>query len=168
MNPISFLTRQFFHNPVQTFAEPRTAALSPQKAGLTDSRTEQAAEGRKVSRQPDYDTYECQTCKSRKYKDGSNDPGVSFKTAAHLDPETAPYAIRSHEGEHVAHNKAQAQRENREIVSQTVTYHTDICPECGRVYMSGGTTRTVSRAAGEKSPYEDQGIRKGIYLDLTA
>ena len=25
-----------------------------------------------------------------------------------------------------------------------MTLHTDICPECGRVYISGGTTRTVT------------------------
>lgn len=168
MNPISFLTRQMFYNPVQPPAGTQTAALSPAKTQEVGEAKESSADGQKVSRQPDYDTYECQTCKNRKYKDGSDDPGVSFKTATHLDPEAAPYAIRSHEGEHVAHNKAKAQKENREIVSQTVTYHTDICPECGRVYMSGGTTRTVSKATGEKNPFEGQMDRKGVYLDLIA
>lgn len=163
MGPISFLTHQIFRSPLRTPANTQSASLSPADIGQ-----EPAAENRSVARQPDYDTYECQTCKNRKYKDGSDDPGVSFKTAAHLDPEAAPYAIRSHEGEHVAHNKAEAQRENRRIVSQTVTYHTDICPECGRVYMSGGTTRTVSKAEGEKKPYEGQSIQKGVYLDLVA
>ena len=122
----------------------------------------------KVGGQPDYDTYECQTCKSRKYKDGSDDPGVSFKTATHLDPEKASYAIRSHENEHVAHNKAKAAREGREIVSQTVTYHTDVCPECGKVYMSGGNTRTVTRSAGNDDPYQGKTDQKGVYLDLIA
>ena len=32
------------------------------------------------------------------------------------------------------------------MVSQSVTYHTAICPECGRAYVSGGTTRTVTAA----------------------
>ncbi len=168
MNPISFLSHQIFQNPVRAFTDTQAAVLSPPETGLTDSKTEQTAVGRKVARQPDFDTYECQTCKSRKYKDGSDDPSVSFKTATHLDPEAAPYAIRSHEGEHVAHNRARAQRENREIVSQTVTYHTDICPECGKVYMSGGTTRTVSKGGGEKNPYEGRNDQKGVYLDLIA
>ena len=29
---------------------------------------------------------ECQTCKNRKYVDGSDDPNVSFKTPGHIDP----------------------------------------------------------------------------------
>lgn len=35
---------------------------------------------------------ECQTCKERKYQDGSNDPGVSFKTPASISPERAASA----------------------------------------------------------------------------
>ena len=27
-----------------------------------------------------------------------------------------------------------------------MTIHTSICPECGKVYVSGGTTRTTTRA----------------------
>ncbi len=42
--------------------------------------------------------------------------------------------------------QAKAQRENRRVVSQSVTIHNDICPECGKVYVSGGTTRTVTAA----------------------
>ncbi len=123
-------------------------------------------EGRRVDGQGGADDGECQTCKSRKYKDGSNDPGVSFKTATHLDPETASYAIRAHEGEHVAHAWADAARNDKEIISQSVTYHTDICPECGRTYMSGGTTRTVTRSAPET--YEAEKIQKGRLLDVMA
>ncbi len=88
----------------------------------------------------------CQTCEQRKYKDGSDDPGVSFKTATKLSPEEAATAVRGHEMEHVVRNQAKAQREDRKVVSQSVTIHTDICPECGDVYTSGGTTRTVTKA----------------------
>ena len=42
--------------------------------------------------------------------------------------------------------QAKAQQEDRKVVSQSVTYHTDICPECGKTYVSGGTTRTVTKA----------------------
>ncbi len=86
---------------------------------------------------------ECQTCEKRKYRDGSRDPGVSFKTAAHIDPEMSASVVRGHEMEHVVNNRAKAKREDREIVSQSVTLHTSICPECGTVYTSGGTTTTV-------------------------
>ena len=39
-------------------------------------------------------TTECQTCKNRKYVDGSNEANVSFKNAAHISPEAASSAVR--------------------------------------------------------------------------
>ncbi len=93
---------------------------------------------------------ECQTCKERKYQDESNDPGVSFKTPTNVAPEQAAAAVRGHEQEHVGREQAKARQEGREVVSQSVTYHTAICPECGKVYISGGTTRTSTRAAREQ------------------
>lgn len=96
---------------------------------------------------------ECQTCKERKYQDGSDDPGVSFKTAAHIDPELAAAKVRGHEMEHVAREQTSAAREDRKIVCQTVSYQTAICPECGRAYVSGGTTRTAT-AANREPPAE--------------
>lgn len=89
---------------------------------------------------------ECQTCKKRKYQDGSDDPGVSFKTATNIAPERVASAVRGHEQEHVVREQAKAQREDRKVVSQSVTLHTAICPECGDVYISGGTTRTTTKA----------------------
>lgn len=100
---------------------------------------------------------ECQTCKERKYQDGSDDAGVSFKTPTKIDPDQAPSAVRGHEMEHVYREQAKAQREDRKVVSQNVTYHTAICPECGRGYISGGTTRTVTAA---ESQAEDQESRQ--------
>ena len=120
----------------------------------------------KVWGQPDYDTYECQTCKNRKYQDGSNDLGVSFKTPTSLTPEKAAYAVRAHESEHVARAWAQAQREDKEIVSQSVTYRTGVCPECGKTYIAGGSTQTVFRSAPET--YEKAPAEKGKYLDILA
>lgn len=103
---------------------------------------------------------ECQTCKERKYQDGSDDSSVSFQTPTHIDADAAPATVRGHELEHVAHEQARAQRDGRKVVSQTVTLHTDICPECGRVYVSGGTTRTVTKADNSQEmaqPEEEQG-----------
>lgn len=101
----------------------------------------------------------CETCEKRKYQDGSDDPGVSFKTPTNVAPELAASAVRGHEQEHVVREQAKAQREDRKVVSQTVTYHTGICPECGRVYVSGGTTRTVTAADNrpeQPDPQKDQ------------
>ena len=101
---------------------------------------------------------ECQTCKERKYQDGSDDPGVSFKTASHIDPELAAAKVRGHEMEHVVREQAKAEREGRKVISQSVTMHTAICPECGKAYVSGGTTRTTtaeSPGAGMPVPEQD-------------
>lgn len=115
-----------------------------------------------VSRR-NFDSYECQTCKNRKYQDGSNDPGVSYKTPTRLSPESAAAAVRSHENEHVSHARTQALQEDKKIVSQSVTYHSAVCPECGRNYISGGTTRTVFKNNTEEQSMEPE---KGKYIDL--
>lgn len=167
MYPISFNSQAFFYSN-QMMMGMQNGTMRPEGSSRAGETAESVAPGnkRQINGQGDYDTYECQTCKNRKYKDGSNDPGVSFKTATHLDPETASYAIRSHEGEHVAHARAKAEQEDQKIVSQSVTYHTSICPECGRTYMSGGVTRTVFRSAPET--YEKEKVQKGRFLDAVA
>ena len=96
-----------------------------------------------------FDRNECQTCKNRRYQDGSNDPGVSFKTPGKIDPSVAQSRVRGHEYEHVFRERSKAVREGREVISQSVTLQTGICPECGRTYVSGGTTRTVTRKSQE-------------------
>ncbi len=88
----------------------------------------------------------CETCEKRKYQDGSNDAGVSFKTPTRIDPSQVASAVRGHEMEHVYREQAKAKREGRKVVNQTVTLHNAICPECGRVYISGGTTKTSTMA----------------------
>ncbi len=92
---------------------------------------------------------ECKTCEQRKYQDGSNDAGVSYKTPTHISPEQAGTAVRGHEMEHVSREQAKAVREGREVISQSVTVHTAICPECGTAYVSGGTTRTTTAESQE-------------------
>lgn len=92
----------------------------------------------------------CQTCKKRKYQDGSDDPGVSFKTPTNVVPELAASAVQGHEQKHVVREQAEAWREGREVVSRSVTYHSAICPECGKVYVSGGTTRISTRTVQEQ------------------
>lgn len=93
-----------------------------------------------------FDSFECQTCKNRRYQDQSDDSGVSFQTASHIDPSAAYSAVRSHENEHVARNRTQAEQHGQKIAYQTVTINRAICPECGRSYVSGGVTHTVTKA----------------------
>jgi len=87
---------------------------------------------------------ECQTCKNRKYVDKSDDASVSFQTPTSVNPNMSTAAVASHENEHVRNEKANAARDGREIVNQTVTMTYAFCPECGKLYASGGTTRTTS------------------------
>ncbi|HAK58316.1 MAG TPA: hypothetical protein DCP06_04990 [Lachnospiraceae bacterium] len=90
---------------------------------------------------------ECETCKNRKYVDGSNEGDVSFKAPSHIDPSAAPARVMGHEMEHVANARQEDAKENKELVSVSVTLHTSICPECGRVYVSGGETNTTMRTS---------------------
>lgn len=112
---------------------------------------------------------ECETCKNRKYQDGSDDPGVSFKNATKISPEAVASAVRGHEMEHVYRNRAKAAREDREVVSQSVVIKTAICPECGKSYVAGGETKTVTRAK-QADRYsvgrEDPSL--GNFMDLSA
>lgn len=136
-------------------------AQMPKLPGAKDDAAQQAdipALGESKSAQEVMEEGECQTCKERKYQDGSDDPGVSFKTPTHIGPDQAAAAVRGHENEHVVREQAKAQREDRKVVSQSVTYHTDICPECGKVYVSGGTTHTITKA--DNSQQADQQSRQ--------
>ena len=120
-------------------------------AGATDPTMTGAGDTAGVK--PGYKTTqaECQTCKERKYIDGS-DENVSFKAAAHISPEAAGGAVRAHEGEHVSNAYTKAAQNNGTVVNASVSIHTSVCPECGRTYVSGGTTNTTIRY-NESNPY---------------
>jgi hypothetical protein len=108
---------------------------------------------------------ECQTCKNREYRDGSNDPSVSFQTAAHIDPGAAESIVRAHEQEHVSHEQVKAKENGGEVVSQHVAIHYQTCPECGRTYVAGGTTTTVTRSPvgkGRESGASGESGGKGV------
>ncbi len=89
----------------------------------------------------------CETCENRKYQDGSDDPSVSFQTPTKLSPGQASSMVRSHEYEHVRNEKASAHREGREVIYQSVVIHGSICPDCGKPYVSGGETKTVTKGS---------------------
>ena len=96
---------------------------------------------------------ECQTCKERKYQDGS-DENVSFKAASHIDPNAAASRVRSHEQEHVSNAYKDAAQNNGKVLSCNVTIKSAVCPECGRTYVSGGTTATQIKYYNEENPYQ--------------
>lgn len=113
---------------------------------------------------------ECETCKNRKYQDGS-DEMVSFKSPAHISPESAPAAVRSHEQEHVTNAYSKAAQNNGKVIRASVSIHTSVCPECGRSYVSGGTTHTQIKYYNEENPYQkdlktqDGSKYKGMNVD---
>ncbi len=131
----------------------RTAGAVPGGRAAGTSGVSGAAEegGRRIGRKSSPE--ECQTCKERKYQDGS-DENVSFKAATHIAPEAAGAAVRAHEGEHVANAYAKAAENNGEVINASVTIHMGICPECGRTYVAGGTTRTSIKYSNESNPYQ--------------
>ena len=130
------------------------AAGSSQDAGKAEviknpGESTKVAPGRKSS------PAECQTCKERKYQDGS-DENVSFKTAQHISPTAAASRVRAHEQEHVTNAYSKAQQDGGKVVNASVTIHTAVCPECGRTYVSGGTTHTMIKYNNEKNPYTQE------------
>ena len=117
---------------------------------------------------------ECETCKERKYQDGSDEGNVSFKTAQHISPEAAGSAVRAHEGQHVSNAYKKAAQNNGKVLQASVAIHTSICPECGRTYVSGGTTTTKIKYGNEENPYvknlkdKDRGLLAGMNFDIKA
>jgi len=111
-----------------------SATVSPLSA---DKASEQKRTGKAESKG------ECQTCKERKYIDGSDEGNVSFKAPGHIAPEASAGVVMSHEKEHVANAKREGNKPGNELISATVSLKTAICPECGRSYVAGGTTRTL-------------------------
>lgn len=93
---------------------------------------------------------DCETCKGRKYVDGSDDAGVSYQTPTNISPAASMSKVYSHEQEHKSRENSQAIRENKEVVSNTISVTNSRCPECGRSYVSGGVTNTITRTDTKK------------------
>lgn len=119
-----------------------------EKEGKTNDRLSQDPE---VKMAKQMGILECQTCASRQYQDQSTDVGVSFKNGGNVSPQASFAAVSGHEQEHVNNARSEAAGENKEVVSQSVRIFTDICPECGKVYVSGGETRTQTATKSAQS-----------------
>ena len=145
------------------------------KANETDGAVLNPGESTQVQPGKKSSPAECKTCKERKYQDGS-DEQVSFKSASHISPEASAARVRGHEQEHVANAYKKAAQGDGKVMQASVKLQTAICPECGRSYVSGGTTTTKIAYSKEqedkKNPYlENMKARisdavKGQNLDL--
>lgn len=109
---------------------------------------------------------ECETCRNRKYQDKSNDPGVSFKSPSNLDPSQAATAVYSHEREHYTREEDKADAEGKEVLSNSIILFTDVCPECGKTYVAGGETTTITRKKAESAGFAKEFFYNtvGVYL----
>ncbi|MFA5072890.1 MAG: hypothetical protein WC539_03200 [Nitrospirota bacterium] len=111
----------------------------------------------------DHGPHECKICQERKYHDVSSDASVSFQTPTSVPPELAASAVRFHEQEHVMHNAVTAEQNGLKAAS-TVQIHTAVCPECGKLYVSGGTTITqYSAKQYPVAPSQDSGSFVNIW-----
>ena len=68
---------------------------------------------------------ECETCKNRKYQDGS-DEMVSFKSAAHISPGASGSRVRAHEQEHVSNAYKKAAQKNGKVMAANVSVRTSV------------------------------------------
>ncbi|SFG83995.1 hypothetical protein [Oribacterium sp. WCC10] len=146
-----------YYNSAQGYMNYRQFQDHPNKTtGQTDSDTVKAGRISSPS--------ECQTCKNRKYQDGSNEMDVSFKSASHISVGEAPSKVRAHEQEHVSNAYQKADEKNGKVLQASVSIKTAVCPECGTTYVAGGETTTkISYPVGDsasKSLADDTGLGK--------
>lgn len=172
--PVSYISP--YASSVAGTANAMSNTQAPIQAGDVTPTSDVAKVGQAAGKKVDKTdpSYECQTCENRKYQDGSNEHDVSFKSAAKVAPEAAASAVRSHEQMHVKNAYQKAEQDNGKVISANVTIHTSICPECGKTYVSGGTTRTMIKYSNEENPYQKNlknlqgGFLRGMNLDMEA
>lgn len=158
-------------NPYSSYNNIYSGSANRAVSNVSDTNTSNPDEVKKAGRKSSPE--ECQTCKERKYQDGS-DENVSFKSASHISPESAGARVRAHEQEHVSNAYKKAAQKNGEVINASVSIHTSICTECGRTYVSGGTTNTTIKYSNEENPYQkerkaqDALMLKGANIDYVA
>ncbi len=135
---------------LEAIAEKAYSQVMASQSGAFNKSSEQNAPKSEVSAKKDgfvgdCPGCQCEKCRARRYQDGSNDSRVSFQMPTVMDPIKAKIRVMSHEMEHVRSEQHKAKLENRIVVSQTVRIMNDRCEECGRSYVKGGFTRTITR-----------------------
>ena len=124
------------------------------KVSVRTDRTQGTDESHKVKGGYKSSPADCQTCRERKYQDGSNESDVSFKAPGHIAPQASAATVMAHEQQHVSNAYQKAAEKQGRVVSCSVSLHTAVCPECGTVYVSGGTTSTAISYPNESNPYQ--------------
>ena len=149
IGPLSNLVNNDYANLNHGQPAPITVPTTEEKPPIVENpgETTRKSPGRRSS------PAECETCKHRKYVDGSDESDVSFQTPSHIDPKSAGARVRADEQEHVANAYTKAAQRNGKVLSAVVAIHTGICPECGRTYVSGGTTTTKIKYSNDESAY---------------
>ncbi|MDR1704805.1 MAG: hypothetical protein LBS19_09015 [Clostridiales bacterium] len=104
---------------------------------------------------------QCETCANRTYQDASGDPGVSFKSPTKLSPGMAATAVASHEREHVNRNAAKAAQEDK-VAYSTVRLFSAVCPECGKSYISGGETMTMTKSKAKTQDFANKFMEAAV------
>lgn len=133
-----------------------SAGYGPLGAGSARERQQSAVPDENIKPGRKSSPGECETCKQRKYQDGSNEGDVSFKAPGHISPQDSAGRVRAHEQEHVSNAYEKAAKEGGRVRAATVSLRTEICPECGTSYVAGGETRTtVSYPKDEQSSRPD-------------
>ena len=62
--------------------------------------------------------------------------------------------------------------ENGKVISASVSIRTNVCPECGRTYVSGGETNTQIKYFNEDNPYQkgkktaDSAVYSGMHVNI--
>lgn len=141
------------YNPYSAYNNTYSGSANRAVAGVSNNNTSNPDEVKKAGRKSSPE--ECQTCKERKYQDGS-DENVSFKSATHISPESAGARVRAHEQEHVSNAYKKAAQKDGKVINASVSIRTSICSECGRTYVSGGTTNTTIKYSNEENPYQKE------------
>ncbi len=109
----------------------------------------------------------CETCSTRRYQDNSMDSGVSFQSPTRISPQQASSTVVSHEKEHFTREAVKAEVENKDVLVNSIRIHSAICPECGKAYVSGGETTTVTRTRKNESPSPVEEVQTdGHLLDV--
>ncbi len=168
---VSFYGDNMYLTPLYT-----AQRVSPVGRTLGVSGAEIGADQRRVLGQEEINKpKECQTCKNRKYQDGSDESDVSFKTPAHIAPENSAAMVMRHEQEHVANARQEGAKDNKQLISATVSLKIGVCPECGRTYVAGGQTNTTIKTTyDETNPYDagrkvvEGSFLRGMNVDLAA
>ena len=77
----------------------------------------------------------------------------------------AASVVLAHEKEHVTNNAAQAERGGMKAHS-VVAIHSAMCPECGKMYVSGGTT-TTTYSSKQPTPGVTDESSRGSIVDIS-